>query len=81
MEIQEINLRSEKVLWDFHPPSLLEELEEEKKENAPQANVPPYHDNLIQPKQHTPEEEKLLGESKKLCVKIPLLQAIKDVTI
>jgi hypothetical protein len=32
-------------------------------------------------KTYTPEEDELLGELKSLCVKIPLLQAIKDVPI
>jgi len=34
---------------------------------------------LVHPKQHTPEEAKLLGELNNSCVKIPLLWAIKDV--
>lgn len=36
---------------------------------------------MIHSTQHIPEEIELLGELKKLCVNIPLLQAIKDVPI
>lgn len=81
MEIQEINLRSRRVLPYNQPPSPPEELEEEKEESVPQANPPPFPERLIHPIQHTLEETKLLGELKNLCVKIPLLQAIKDVAI
>lgn len=59
----------------------LEELEEEKEESAPQVNPPPYPENLVHPKRHTPEEDELHGELKNFCVKIPLLEAIKDVPI
>ena len=69
------------MLPDKQPPSPLEELEDEKEESVPQANPPPFLERLIHPSHHTPEETELLGELKNLCVKIPLLQAIKDVPI
>jgi len=81
MEIQEINLQSGRVLPDNHTPSPPEEFEEEKEESVPQVNRPPFPERLIHPSQHTPEEVELLGELKKLCVKIPLLQDIKYVPI
>ena len=78
MEIQEINLRSGKVLPERQPPPLEEE--EEKQESEPQA-IPPFPERLTVTAQPNPEETELLGELKQLCVKIPLLQAIKDVPI
>jgi len=48
-EIQEINLRSRRVLLDNQPPSPPEELDEEKEENVPQANPPPFPERLIHP--------------------------------
>eukprot|EP00253_Pinus_taeda_P015639 PITA_15639 len=78
VEIQEINLRSGKVLLERQPPPLEEE--EEKQESEPQA-IPPFPERLIVTTQCNPEEDELLGELKQLCVKIPLLQAIKDVPI
>ena len=78
MEIQEINLRSVKVLPDSQPPP--KEDEEEKQESEPKV-IPPFPKRLIGTTQPTPEEIELLGELKQLCVKIPLLQAIKDVPI
>ena len=81
MEIQEINLRFGRVLTDIQLPSSPEEREEEKEESVPQVNPPPFPKRLIHPIQHTPEETELLGELKNLCVKILLLQAIKDVPI
>jgi len=36
---------------------------------------------LVHPKKHTLEEVGILRELKNLCVKIPLLEAIKDVPI
>ena len=76
MEIQEINLRSGKVLPDSQPPP--REVEEDKEESEPKAN-PPFPERLSMTIQPTPEEAELVGELKHLCVKIPLLQAIKDV--
>jgi len=61
VKIQEINLESGNVLPNFRPPSPLEELEEEKKYSTPEDNSPPYLERLVQPKQHTLEEAKLLG--------------------
>ena len=78
MEIQEINLRSGKTLPDCQPPPL--EYEEEKQESEPKA-IPPFPEQLTVTTQPNPEETELLGELKQLCVKIPLLQAIKDVPI
>jgi len=81
VEIQEINLRSGRVLPDNQPPSPPKALEEEKEESVPKANPPPFPKRLIHPNHHTPKETELLGELKKLCVKMPLLQAIKDVPV
>jgi len=81
MQIQEINLRSGRVLPDNKPPSTPKELEEEKEESVSQENPPPFLERLIHPIHHTPEEIELLGELKNLCVKILLLQAIKDFPI
>ena len=81
MEIQEINLRSRRVLPDNQPPYPPRESEEEREESMPKVNPPPFLERLTHPFQHTPEENELLGELKNLCVKIPLLQAIKDVPI
>eukprot|EP00253_Pinus_taeda_P005571 PITA_05571 len=78
VEIQEINLRSGKVLPECQPPP--SEEEEEKQESEPQA-IPPFPERLTATTKPNPEEDELLGELKQLCVKIPLLQAIKDVPI
>eukprot|EP00253_Pinus_taeda_P010094 PITA_10094 len=67
-----------KVLTDSHPPP--REVEEDKEESEPKAN-PPFPERLSMTIQLTPEETKLLGELKHLCVKIPLLQSIKYVPI
>ena len=42
---------------------------------------PPEDEEDHQESEPNPEEDELLGELKQLCVKIPLLQAIKDVPI
>jgi len=81
VEIQEINLRSRRVLPNNQPRSSPEELEEEKKESVPKANQTPFPEILIHSNQHTLEETELLGELKNLCVKISLIQAIKDIHI
>eukprot|EP00253_Pinus_taeda_P031891 PITA_31891 len=78
MEIQEINLRSGKFLSDSQPPP--REVEEDKEESEPKA-IPCFLERLFVTVQTTTEETELLGELKHLCVKIPLLQAIKDVPI
>ena len=78
MEIQEIKLRSGKVLPDSQPPP--REVEEDKEESEPK-RIPPFPKRLSGTTQPTPEETELLGELKQLCVKIPLLQAIKDMHI
>ena len=78
MEIQEINLRSGKTLPDRQPPP--PEDEEDKQESEPKA-IPPFPERLTATTQPNPEEDELLGELKQLCVRIPLLQAIKDVSI
>eukprot|EP00253_Pinus_taeda_P022003 PITA_22003 len=79
-EIKEINLRSGRILPDKQPPSPHREVEEEREESNLKVN-PPFPERLAQPPQPTPEETKLLGELKNLCVKIPLLLAIKDVPV
>ena len=78
MGIQEINLRSGKVLPDSQPPP--QEVEEDKEESETKA-ISPFPKILSMTIQPTLEETKLLGELKHLCVKIALLQAIKDVHI
>ena len=76
MEIQEINLRSGRVLPDNQPPSPPRERDEEREERMPRVNPPPFLEILTHLVEPTPEENELLGELKNLCVKIPLLQAI-----
>ena len=80
MEIHEINLISGRILPDNQTPYPHREVEEEREERNLKVN-PPFPERLAQPLQPTPEETKLLGELKNLCVKIPLLDAIKDVPI
>ena len=80
MEIQEINLIFGRVILDNQPPPPPREVEEEREERNLKVN-PPFPKRLAQPLQPTPEETELLGELKNLCVKIPLLEAIKDVPI
>eukprot|EP00253_Pinus_taeda_P006134 PITA_06134 len=70
--------RLQKVLPDTQPPP--KEDEEEKQESEPKV-IPPFLERLIGTTQPTLEETEILGELKQLCVKIPLLQAIKDVPI
>ena len=77
-EIQEINLRSGKVLPDSFPPP--REFEEDKEESELK-ETPPFPKRLSVIVKPTLEETEILGELKHLCVKIPLLQAIKDVHI
>jgi hypothetical protein len=43
--------------------------------------VPPYPDRLVIEKPTTRPEFDILNELKNICVKIPLLQAIKDIPI
>ena len=80
VDIQEINLRSGRILPDNQPPSPQREVEEEREESNLKIN-PPFPERLTQPLQPTPKETELLGELKNLRVKILLLQAIKDVPI
>eukprot|EP00253_Pinus_taeda_P025515 PITA_25515 len=54
--------------------------EEERQESEPKS-IPPFPERLTVTTQPNLEETELLGELKQLCVKIPLLQAIKDVPI
>jgi len=61
MEIQEINLRSRKVLLDSQPPP--KEDEEEKSESELKV-IPPFPERLTRTTQSTSEETKLLGELK-----------------
>jgi len=79
VEIQETNLRFGRVLPDNQPLPPPREVEDEREESMPKVNPPPFLKRLTQPLQPTPEETKLLVELKNLCVKIPLLQAIKYV--
>jgi hypothetical protein len=70
VELQEINLRSGKILQQ--QPKLIE-IEEYEKENItlPQPQAPPYPEILQERKTYTSEEKELLGELKNLCIKIP----------
>ena len=43
--------------------------------------VPPYLDQLVIKKPTTQPEFDIMNELKNICVKIPLLQAIKDIPI
>jgi len=81
MEIHQNNLRSGRVLPDKKPPSPPRESEEEREESMPEVNPPAFPEILTHPVHHTLEENELLGELKNLCVKILLLQAIKDIPI
>eukprot|EP00253_Pinus_taeda_P029422 PITA_29422 len=74
----ECPFHSVEVLPNSQPPP--KEDEEEKQKSEPKA-IPPFPERLTGTTQPNPEETELLGEIKQLCVKIPLLQAIKDVPI
>ena len=65
---------------DNEPTPPPREVEEEKEEINIKVN-PPVPERLAQPLQPTPKKTELLGELKNMCVKIPLLQAIKYVPI
>ncbi len=56
-----------KVLPYAHPPSPSKYLEEEKEDNTPQANIPPYLERLETQKTHTLEEVELVGVKKYVC--------------
>eukprot|EP00253_Pinus_taeda_P006669 PITA_06669 len=73
--IQEINLRSGRILPVNQPPSPHRDVEEEREESNLKID-PPFPERLAQPLQPTPEEIELLEELKNLCVKIPFLQVI-----
>ena len=61
---------------------LIENEESEKEDiTLPQPQAPPYPEILQEKKTYTSEEKELLWELKKLCIKIPLLQDLKDVPI
>jgi len=47
----------------------------------PRVNPPPFPERLNQPFYPTPKGNELLGELNNICVRIPLIQAIKDVPI
>ena len=49
LKIQEINLRSGRVIPDNQPPSPPRESEEEIKESMPRVNPPPFPEILIHP--------------------------------
>eukprot|EP00253_Pinus_taeda_P023617 PITA_23617 len=72
------NRQAKQVLRDRQPRP--PEGDEEKQESEPKS-IPPFPERLTVTTQPNPEETELLGELKQLCVKIPLLQAIKDVPI
>ena len=74
-------MKSGRVLPDNQPLPPPREVEEEKEESVLKVNPPPFPERLTQPLQPTLEDNELLGELKNLCVKIPLLRAIKDVPI
>jgi hypothetical protein len=106
--LQEMQLRSRKVL-DRKRPSVVIQEEEEEEETTKQSTdntrweaviilknqesklpqnepsqitkVPPYLDRLVIEKPTTQLEFDILNELKNICVKIPLLQAIKDILI
>ena len=70
LEVQEINLRSGKVLQQ--QPKLIKYLEYEKEDiTSPQTS--PYPERLNEKKTYTSEEKEILWELKSLCIKIPLL--------
>ncbi len=69
------------MILDNQPPSPPRESEEEREESMPRVNPLPFPEILTHIVQPTPKENELLGELKNICVKIPLLQAIKDVPI
>jgi len=58
VEIQEINLRSGRVLSDNQPLPPPREVEEEREESVLKINPPPFLERLTQPPQPTPEETK-----------------------
>ncbi len=63
MDIQEINLRSGRVILVNQPPPPPREVEEEREESNLIVN-PPFLERLTQPLQPNPEETELLGELK-----------------
>jgi hypothetical protein len=102
--LQEIQLRSKKVLDRQRPSVVIKEEEEETTQqpmedtrwedviipknqepklpqNEPSqiTKVPPYPNQLVIEKPTTRWEFDILNELKNICVKIPLLQAIKDI--
>jgi hypothetical protein len=105
--VQEIQLRSGKVMERQRPSVVIQEEEEEETTKQPmddtrwedviiQKNqepkipqnepsqimkVPPYLDQLVIEKPTTRLEFDILNELKNICVKSPLLQAIKDILI
>jgi hypothetical protein len=105
--LQEIQLRSKKVIDRQRPSIVIHEEEEEETikqsmddtrwedviipknqepklpQNEPSQimKVPPYPDQLVIEKPTTRLEFDILNELKNICVKIPLLQSIKDIPI
>lgn len=71
VEIQEINLWSERDLPNNQPSYPPKDIEKEKEDSRPQVNPPPFLERLIHSSQHILEETELLGELKNMCVKIP----------
>jgi hypothetical protein len=63
-------------------PKLIQNTKSEKEDiTLPQPQTPPYPERLQEKKMYTSEKKELLGELKNLCIKIPLLQYLKDVPI
>ena len=67
--LEDVNIP--KVLVHTHPPQ----------ENIQEQRVPPFLEILVIEKPVVHPEYDILNELKNICVKIPLLQAIKDIPI
>lgn len=94
LHVQDVHLRFGKVLQKYSPPIIEEKIEqgEKSEQSQPEKQIqksksimtqtPPYPERLIQ--QNIPislPEFSILDELKNTYVKIPLLQAIKDILI
>ena len=65
------DVNNPKVLVHTHPPQ----------ETVQEQRVPPFLERLVIEKPIVHLEYNILNELKNICVKIPLLQAIKDIPI
>jgi hypothetical protein len=97
VDLQEIQLRSGKVLNKNSPTIIEEESEEETpkqindnveiKKTSPHlelpqsSSLPPYPERLSLEKPIVHPEFDLVSELRNVCIKVPLLQAIKDIPI